>query len=132
MHAVELGITSEDLVKTISARKASGQQAILPDEEITLKQQISAVVEPHMELRHGEQWKSQSPELRDKIVDDMTQMVKGAVTGATGALQGELQSMAKDIQAVVESAPSQVGESIGTSVPLVAEKIFQERIRNAG
>jgi len=131
MQSRELNSHSQDLIQKAVSRRQSGRQIMTSEEEVVLRQKVSAVVEPHMELRYGEQWKSQSPQIKNQVVGSITDVMKAALSGTPESLPGSLSGQAKKMQTTISSSsPEDAGETIGVEVPRLAESMFGRGMNN--
>lgn len=111
IETLDLGSHTEELRRKIEQRKQSGQELITSEETVRLSNKISAVVEPHMELRYSEQWSGQADHIKDQIIGDITNTVKNALVGLPEGTS----------QAIEQT-------SAGIGAMTLAEKMFQSRI----
>lgn len=109
---IDLGVHTQDLKRKIEERKKTGRETITAEETVRLSNKISAIVEPHMELKYSEQWQTQPDQIKDKIVADITNSIRGALIETPTTTEQDI-----DIT------------SAGIGAQLLAEQLFESRIK---
>ncbi len=108
----DLGVHTQDLKRKIEERKKTGRETITAEETVRLSNKISAIVEPHMELKYSEQWQTQPDQMKDKIIADVTNSIRGALIETPTTTEQDI-----DIT------------SAGIGAQLLAEQLFESRIK---